>query len=351
MSTPALRLLAGPWVSVQDAGRYGHARHGAGAGGPMDPLTHLLAVRLAGVTGAATTTTPTIEVGPGGARFRAEGGRVDVAVAGPGAVVRVGGETVAAPAVVRLHEGVELLVAGTARWVVLCPVGRLDVSPVLGSVSRHGRSGLGPTWRRDEAVAVHPGDGGGLARLGTRPPPTPARGPLLLLEAPQTHLYPPEELERLVGTSLVVSATGDRMAQRLDGVRLRSPAGHDIVSDGVVAGAVQVQGDGAPWVLAAEHQPTGGYPKVAVVAAADRCRLVQLRPGSEVRFRWGDVREARERWASAVAAVERTVAARPQPTADRLRAAPVAGAVVDDDVDGGGRTGSPAHRSSGSSRR
>jgi allophanate hydrolase subunit 2 len=337
VSTPVLRLLSGPWVSIQDAGRPGHARHGAGPAGPMDQLTHLLAVRLAGATGAAGATMPTIEVGPGGARLRAEVGPVDLAVAGPGAVVRIDGEAVQAPAVVRLLPGVELLVAGTARWVVLCPVGRLDVSPVLGSVSRHGRSGLGPTWRPGDAIAVQPRVGDRAVPLGTRPAPPVSRGPLLLLEAPQTHLFPAGELARLVGATLVVSATGDRMAQRLDGVRLRSPAGHDIVSDAVVAGAVQVQGDGAPWVLTAEHQPTGGYPKVAVLSAVDRCRLVQLPPGSEVRLRWGDVAEARARWSAAVAAVERTVAAPVRPTADRLRGAPVAGAVVDDDAASSGQ--------------
>ena len=33
-----------------------------------------------------------------------------------------------------------------------------------------------------------------------------------------------------------------------------------------------------------DHQPTGGYPRIATVIDADQDRLAQLRPGSEVRF-------------------------------------------------------------------
>ena len=52
----------------------------------------------------------------------------------------------------------------------------------------------------------------------------------------------------------------------------------------VLAGTVQVPPDRRPIVLLADHQPTGGYPVVAVVIAAERPRLGQLRPGAEVRF-------------------------------------------------------------------
>ena len=48
--------------------------------------------------------------------------------------------------------------------------------------------------------------------------------------------------------------------------------------------AVQVPPDGAPIVLLADAQTTGGYPVVAVAIAADMPRLAQLRPGAEVRF-------------------------------------------------------------------
>lgn len=322
-----LRLVRGAFVSIQDGGRDGHGRHGVGSAGPMDPLGRLLAMRLASVPDEAAPSEPTVEVGPDGAVLGIEGRDVVLAVAGSGAVVRLGHDEVPAPVVLRVPAGRRLVVGGGARWTSVAVVGRLDVQRVLGSVSRHGRTDLGPRWSQGRSLAVRPAPGRAPVRLGRRTPPARGDGPLLLLPAPQTHLFTAEQRARLTRSSLVVAPRGDRMAQRLDGLRLDLDGRHHVVSDGVVAGAVQVQGDGAPWVLLAEHQPTGGYPKIGVLAAVDRCRLVQLPPGAPVRFVWADAAAARARWVAAVDAVEACVASRPRPTPDRLRAAELTGAV------------------------
>ena len=60
----------------------------------------------------------------------------------------------------------------------------------------------------------------------------------------------------------------------------------------MVAGAVQVSGAGLPMVMLADHQVTGGYAVLAVVASADLPRLAQARPGTELRFEPIDVAEA-----------------------------------------------------------
>jgi allophanate hydrolase subunit 2 len=60
--------------------------------------------------------------------------------------------------------------------------------------------------------------------------------------------------------------------------------GFNIVSDGVALGAIQIPGDGMPIVLMADHQSTGGYPKLGHVIRADIGRLAQCRAGDSVRF-------------------------------------------------------------------
>jgi allophanate hydrolase subunit 2 len=52
----------------------------------------------------------------------------------------------------------------------------------------------------------------------------------------------------------------------------------------MVTGAVQVPPSGQPIVFLADHPPTGGYPVIAVVLAADLPVAAQLRPGDQVRF-------------------------------------------------------------------
>jgi allophanate hydrolase subunit 2 len=89
-----------------------------------------------------------------------------------------------------------------------------------------------------------------------------------------------------------VSPASDRIGLRLVGDPLPAGAG-DLASLGVLAGAVQLPPDGRPIVLIADHQPTGGYPVIAVVASVDRPRLGQLAPGAEVAFERIDEATAR----------------------------------------------------------
>ena len=58
----------------------------------------------------------------------------------------------------------------------------------------------------------------------------------------------------------------------------------ELQSCGVVAGAVQVPRGGAPIVLLADHQTTGGYPVIATVIATDLGKVAQRMPGESLRF-------------------------------------------------------------------
>jgi multidrug efflux system membrane fusion protein len=58
-----------------------------------------------------------------------------------------------------------------------------------------------------------------------------------------------------------------------------------LVSDAIVPGDIQILGDGTPIVLMRDHQPTGGYPRIATIVSADLDRFAQMRPGTEIRFR------------------------------------------------------------------
>jgi allophanate hydrolase len=47
---------------------------------------------------------------------------------------------------------------------------------------------------------------------------------------------------------------------------------------------VQVAGDGVASILLADHQTTGGYPKIATLLSSDTDGLAQLRPQDSLRF-------------------------------------------------------------------
>ena len=79
---------------------------------------------------------------------------------------------------------------------------------------------------------------------------------------------------------------------RLDGPALKHRDGYNIVSDGIATGAIQVPGSEQPILLLADHQTTGGYPKIATVISADIPVVGRRRPGDSVRFMAVDVAEA-----------------------------------------------------------
>jgi allophanate hydrolase subunit 2 len=74
------------------------------------------------------------------------------------------------------------------------------------------------------------------------------------------------------------------MGYRLTGPPLAHRGAKEIVSDGMMAGAIQVPPDGLPIVMLADCATTGGYPKVATVVSADLRKLGQLIPGERLRF-------------------------------------------------------------------
>jgi biotin-dependent carboxylase-like uncharacterized protein len=278
--TAGLRILAaGPGASIQDGGRRGLARWGVSPAGPVDWARHALALALAGEAPGA----PAIEVGPGGIVVQAQG-RVALGLAGSGARSSAG----AAPMGLTLGDGERLeLRPGAGGWATLA-AGGLDPGPaVLGSHATALRTGLGPA--PPEAGATY------ACRPAEAAPPNPVTdpvgegGPIRLLPGPQRHLFG----EDVLGGEWTVSTRRDRMGCWLDGPPQRCEAGHDIASDGVVEGAIQVPGSGAPVVLLADRQTTGGYPKPAVVVRADLPRLVQMAPGTTFRFAWTTRAEAR----------------------------------------------------------
>jgi allophanate hydrolase subunit 2 len=82
------------------------------------------------------------------------------------------------------------------------------------------------------------------------------------------------------------------MGARLSGPRIEHARGHDIISDGIALGSVQVPGDGQPIVLLVDRQSTGGYTKLATVCSCDIGRIGQARPGQSLRFQAVGVAEA-----------------------------------------------------------
>tara|TARA_B100001173_G_scaffold118731_1_gene102996 strand:+ start:596 stop:1540 length:945 start_codon:yes stop_codon:yes gene_type:complete len=82
-----------------------------------------------------------------------------------------------------------------------------------------------------------------------------------------------------------VSKLTDRMGMRLEGSKIENIVNTNIKSEGLLKGVIQVPADGNPIIMLSDHGTIGGYPKIGVVASVDYDRLVQISPGSKIKFR------------------------------------------------------------------
>ena len=82
-----------------------------------------------------------------------------------------------------------------------------------------------------------------------------------------------------------VSKLSDRMGMRLEGPKIENIVNTNIKSEGLIKGVIQVPADGNPIIMLSDHGTIGGYPKIGVVISADYDKLVQLPPGSKIKFK------------------------------------------------------------------
>ena len=82
-----------------------------------------------------------------------------------------------------------------------------------------------------------------------------------------------------------VSKLSDRMGMRLQGPSIENIVNTNIKSEGLLKGVIQIPADGNPIIMLSDHGTIGGYPKIGVVVSADYDKLVQISPGSKIKFR------------------------------------------------------------------
>jgi len=90
----------------------------------------------------------------------------------------------------------------------------------------------------------------------------------------------------------IVSKLSDRMGMRLEGPKVENIVDTNIKSEGLIKGVIQVPADGNPIIMLSDHGTIGGYPKIGIVISADYDKLVQLPPGSKIRFKEVDLASA-----------------------------------------------------------
>lgn len=100
--------------------------------------------------------------------------------------------------------------------------------------------------------------------------------------------------QELLNGNFIIHPFSDRMGYQLKGEPLSLKEKIEIISSGVNFGTIQLLPNGQLVILMADHQTTGGYPRLVHVIAAHLPKLAQLRPSDHLKFTFVMIDRAEE---------------------------------------------------------
>ena len=283
-------LRAHPGVTVQDRGRPGLLAAGVSRGGAVDPTALAEAAALLG-----QDVTEAVEMAAHGVQLRLSGGEAVIALTGAPMRAEADGARLAWPGSHRLPDGATLTV-GPARagtYGYLSVDGGLALPELLGARSAHLAAGIGRALAAGDRLPLGAARGAPAGRTldaGNRF----SGGTLRLLPSAQTDAFPEAQVARLESERFAKDGRANRQGVRLtpEGAGFAVEGGLSVVSEAIVPGDIQIVGAGQPFVLLAECQTTGGYPRIATVISADLPRVAQAPAGAAFDFRFVTLEEA-----------------------------------------------------------
>jgi len=298
--TATLKILdSGLHTTIQDRGRFGFQSAGVPVSGALDLDSLAIANALVGNASDEAA----LEIRYSGPTLLINSDWSLMALTGTSASLAISsdGETHLLPSYrsIRVKRGshIALPALGDSTTAYIAIAGGLEIASVLGSRSTYVRGHFGGFQGRslqagDEIPlrSESAGDRNELV-LSTLPALT-LPSSIRAVAGPQSEHFTAEALDLFTSSDWRIGEKVDRMGMRLEGPKLEHRHGHDIVSDGIVTGSIQVPGTGHPIVLLADRQTTGGYPKIATIISSDLGAVGRARVRDILRFHMVTAAEA-----------------------------------------------------------
>ncbi|GAA4295068.1 biotin-dependent carboxyltransferase family protein [Nibribacter koreensis] len=292
-------------TTVQDLGRNGHQKEGVIVSGAMDAL----ALRIGNLLVGNPENTASLEMSLLGPVLSFTQDHV-IAVTGVDLSPKIDGEPIPLWRPVLVKKGARLSFGApkTGGRAYLCVAGGIAVEPILGSASTYLKAGFGGWHGKALAVgveletnAVSPemlsflqkleGRLAGKSFAASSWTPSPEVLPayshnptIRAVRGPEYDWFTPESKASFWQAPFQITPQSDRMGFQLEGATLELQKPQELLSTAVTFGTVQVPSNGNPIVLLADHQTTGGYPRIAQVITADLSKLAQTMPGQFLQF-------------------------------------------------------------------
>ncbi len=285
---------AGPGCLVQDLGRAGHLAVGLSRGGAADRVALYEAAALLNLPAPVAG----IEMAMMGAEATSD---VPTRIALTGAPMKaaVNGVPVLWNATLTLGPGDRLSIGPVQQGVYgyLTPAGGIKTPVLIGSRAAHLNAGLGGPVAAGDTLPIGDDPAVDAAPMTLPMDPRFDGGEVRVMPGPQSGLFDDQTRARFYATPFTRSPMGNRQGVRMDQGGAPFVGGtSSIASDLIGPGDIQMTGAGVPYVLLADCQTMGGYPRIGTVLRDDLARVAQAAPGASLRFRAVSVAQADADW-------------------------------------------------------
>lgn len=287
--------------TVQDLGRYGYQHLGINPGGTMDRFSASLANALLG----KEFTAPVMEMHFPAAQILFQKQAV-ICLAGADFSPCINDEMVPAHQPIAVAENTVLTFKNKRNGArcYLSVLNELQLTPWLNSYSTNLKAAAGGYKGR----RLEKGDEIHLASIAFQLENAFALLPwryhtandvsneIEFIPGPEWNWLTTKGQTHFLNDAFVITPASDRMGYRLQGEILEQVVQEQLVSSAVNFGTVQLLPNGQLIVLMADHQTTGGYPRIANVITSHLPKLAQMNAGDAVRFVMTNVDEAEENY-------------------------------------------------------
>jgi antagonist of KipI len=301
-------ITPGLLTTIQDNGRPGYRRFGIPAGGAIDTLS----MRIANMLVGNSEDEAVLEVTLTGPILRFQGEAL-IAICGADCSPSIDGAAVPLWRPVRLRGDVALTVGSMRGRASIAVAGGIDLPEVLGSRSTFPSAGIGSVHgkplregdilrqrMKTNIQQLYPGLREERDYFATTRWYVPGdlllfhpREPVIrLIRGPEFDMLTEESRRGIFTEEFVISSESNRMGYRLSASELELTEPLELLTEGVAPGTIQLPPNGAPIILMADCQTTGGYPRIASVIAVDLPRVGQMMPGDRIRFEEVSLEEA-----------------------------------------------------------
>lgn len=290
-------IIPGMLTTVQDLGRYGYQQSGMTCSGVMDQQAYKKANYLVG--NPETAAVLELTVYGGSYRFTQD---AVFALTGADMGAEIEEQPVEMNRAVTAKQGdvLNLGMAVKGCRTYLAVSGGFLVPRVMGSYATNIRCEMGGfhgrKLKRGDVLEIGQSNVS-FSQIKNRKVSIPEYSDeveVWVIPGPQEEMFTQKGLHTFYSGCYQVQEDSDRMGYRLDGSRIESKNGTDIVSDGITFGSIQVTANGKPIILMADHQTTGGYAKIGTVCRMDLSKVAQCKPGDRIYFKKIDVEKAQK---------------------------------------------------------